>query len=187
MKLIACIILIATIAATNAQDNRSLREILDLSEDITALQIFDLPKIQLEGKPSDIFRDNRISGIVAIDEFSGPRTIISPIAQSFIGLVRSENPLSKVNMESHGTVIGMVLLTSGECVLIRRSETQIILQSRNAWGALKRSDFPDILGITASVIPASAEQVGAGQPATRPESKSEGGDKPQPESEGRSR
>ena len=31
------------------------------------------------------------------------------------------------------------------------------------------------------------EQVGAGQPATRPESKSEGGDKPQPESEGRSR
>ena len=32
-----------------------------------------------------------------------------------------------------------------------------------------------------------AEQAGAGQPATRPESKSEGGDKPQPESEGRSR
>ena len=31
------------------------------------------------------------------------------------------------------------------------------------------------------------EQVGTGQPATRPESKSEGGDKPQPESEGRSR
>jgi hypothetical protein len=32
-----------------------------------------------------------------------------------------------------------------------------------------------------------AEQAGTGQPATRPESKSEGGDKPQPESEGRSR
>ena len=32
-----------------------------------------------------------------------------------------------------------------------------------------------------------AEQVGAGQPATRPESKLEGGDKPQPEAEGRSR
>ena len=31
------------------------------------------------------------------------------------------------------------------------------------------------------------EQDGAGQPATRPESKSEGGDKPQPESEARSR
>ena len=32
-----------------------------------------------------------------------------------------------------------------------------------------------------------AEQVGAGQAATRSESKSEGGDKPQPEAEGRSR
>ena len=32
-----------------------------------------------------------------------------------------------------------------------------------------------------------AEQAGAGQPATRPESDSEGGDKPQPESEVRSR
>jgi hypothetical protein len=31
------------------------------------------------------------------------------------------------------------------------------------------------------------EQAGTGQPATRPESKSEGGDKPQPESEERSR
>lgn len=31
------------------------------------------------------------------------------------------------------------------------------------------------------------EQVDAGQPATRPESKSEGGDKPQPDAEGRSR
>jgi len=32
-----------------------------------------------------------------------------------------------------------------------------------------------------------AEQAGTGQPATRAESKSEGGDKPQPEAEGRSR
>jgi hypothetical protein len=32
-----------------------------------------------------------------------------------------------------------------------------------------------------------AQQAGTGQPATRPESKSEGSDKPQPESEGRSR
>jgi hypothetical protein len=32
-----------------------------------------------------------------------------------------------------------------------------------------------------------AEQAGTGQPATRPESKSEGGDKPEPEAEGRSR
>jgi len=35
--------------------------------------------------------------------------------------------------------------------------------------------------------PTKAEQTGAGQPATRPESNPEGGDKPQPESEGRTR
>jgi hypothetical protein len=33
----------------------------------------------------------------------------------------------------------------------------------------------------------NVEQAGTGQPATRPESKSEGSDKPQPEAEGRSR
>jgi hypothetical protein len=37
------------------------------------------------------------------------------------------------------------------------------------------------------VKPAEGEQAGAGQPTTRPESDSEGGDKPQPESKGRSR
>jgi len=37
------------------------------------------------------------------------------------------------------------------------------------------------------LYPTKAEQAGTGQPATRPESKSEGGDKPQPGSEGRSR
>lgn len=36
-------------------------------------------------------------------------------------------------------------------------------------------------------IPAEAEQAGTGQPATRSQLKSEGSDKPQPESEGRSR
>jgi hypothetical protein len=36
-------------------------------------------------------------------------------------------------------------------------------------------------------ITEKAEQAGTGQPATRPESKSEGSDKPQPEAEGRSR
>ncbi len=40
---------------------------------------------------------------------------------------------------------------------------------------------------TLSKIAPKGQQGGTGQPATRPESKSEGSDKPQPESEGRSR
>jgi hypothetical protein len=39
----------------------------------------------------------------------------------------------------------------------------------------------------ARIIAKEAEQAGTGQPATRSQSKSEGGDKPQPEAEGRSR
>lgn len=43
-------------------------------------------------------------------------------------------------------------------------------------------------GMDASfIVKLNSEQDGTGQPAIRPESKSEGGDKPQPESEGRSR
>jgi hypothetical protein len=40
---------------------------------------------------------------------------------------------------------------------------------------------------TTEILKAKAEQSGTGQPATRPETKSEGSGKPQPESEGRSR
>ena len=45
----------------------------------------------------------------------------------------------------------------------------------------------DELEVDGQRIETKAEQAGTGQPATRPESKSEGSDKPQPESEGRSR
>lgn len=47
----------------------------------------------------------------------------------------------------------------------------------------RRKELADILQRSRQ----EAEQAGAGQPATRPESDSEGSDKPQPESEGRSR
>ncbi len=45
----------------------------------------------------------------------------------------------------------------------------------------------NLYGIDESPEKLQGEQGGAGQPATRPESKSEGSDKPQPEAEGRSR
>jgi hypothetical protein len=44
-----------------------------------------------------------------------------------------------------------------------------------------------IKGVKIGFVLPKAEQAGAGQPATRPEPKSEGGDKSQPEAEGRSR
>lgn len=51
---------------------------------------------------------------------------------------------------------------------------------------LIRAEF-DELEVAGQRIETKAEQAGTGQPATRPESKSEGSDKPQPEAEGGSR
>jgi hypothetical protein len=47
--------------------------------------------------------------------------------------------------------------------------------------------FSKLSGSAPPLQSEEAEQAGAGQPATRSQSKSEGGDKPQPEAEGRSR
>ena len=55
---------------------------------------------------------------------------------------------------------------------------------------LDLADFEDDADLLASALELQAkkaELAGTGQPATRPESKSEGSDKPQPEAEGRSR
>jgi hypothetical protein len=52
---------------------------------------------------------------------------------------------------------------------------------------LEREDAEPVLWDGRKAEFTKAEQVGAGQPATRSESDSEGGDKPQPEAEGRSR
>lgn len=53
--------------------------------------------------------------------------------------------------------------------------------------APEQSGRISLKGLPVHVEQKKVEQGGAGHPATRPESKSEGSDKPQPESEGRSR
>ncbi len=55
------------------------------------------------------------------------------------------------------------------------------------FGGLGEEAAPKVISVTATTPKWRGEQAGTGQPATRPESKSEGRDKPQPESEGRSR
>ena len=53
------------------------------------------------------------------------------------------------------------------------------------WHSLPKITFGEV--VTKLLQAAKAEQAGAGQPATRPVDEQEGGAKPQPESEGRSR
>ena len=65
--------------------------------------------------------------------------------------------------------VGVADVPNGSLVFLEREDEEPIL-----WDG-RKAEFT------------KAEQAGTGQPATRPESKSEGSDKPQPEAEGRSR
>jgi hypothetical protein len=80
---------------------------------------------------------------------------------------------------------------------IASDTTVLFLKTREGWTVvdygLGHSDmfyiiWPAQYGVPVELLdPPKAEQAGTGQPATRPESKSEVDDKPQPETEGRSR
>jgi hypothetical protein len=64
-----------------------------------------------------------------------------------------------------------------------------LIADHSLGGMLVEFTCPDISDEVSRLLEdqIDAEQAGAGQPATRPESDSEGDDKPQPEAEGRSR
>ena len=64
---------------------------------------------------------------------------------------------------------------------------QILHKVRSMLGSVYFSDVDEAITFLNQRKTKFAEQAGTGQPATRPESKSEGSDKPQPEAEGRSR
>jgi hypothetical protein len=59
------------------------------------------------------------------------------------------------------------------------------VQSGSVWQ--DGGDRIDDVGVLLRTAATREAEAGTGQPATRPESKSEGGDKPQPDAEGRSR
>jgi hypothetical protein len=72
------------------------------------------------------------------------------------------------------------------CIAILIDVVQV-LHMQSGWLPLFFATGSGILWPTCFYINKSGEQPGTGQPATRPESKSEGGDKPQPDAEGHSR
>jgi hypothetical protein len=72
----------------------------------------------------------------------------------------------------------------------KRSTYNIALTDEVAWYVRREGKTPIAIsneGDLFNYYQKKADQVGTGQPATSPQSKSEGGDKPQPEAEGRSR
>ena len=65
--------------------------------------------------------------------------------------------------------------------------TEMILESDSTMTMIARTPKHMMKAALVLVVEKKAEQAGTGQPATRPEPKSEGSAKPQPEAEGRSR
>lgn len=88
-------------------------------------------------------------------------------------------------------ISGMNLRVSREVLDRLRTATIDVVQIQSTDGAIDQSVLmlrpSEPIAITRCEHPVNGEQAGAVQPATRPESKPEGGKKPQPEAEGRSR
>lgn len=122
--------------------------------------------------------------------------IIEPLRHSLTRLLPAELLfLRHLGELSHWIPVGLVALL---ILAIRKPSAR---NGSIAFGALLTAVFSSIYCAYTIIVVSmylvgythladkqyQAEQVGAGQPATRSESDSEGRDKPQPESEGRSR
>lgn len=134
-------------------DTPSLKQALHITENVNAFDIVDQPWGNLKGTPSELFAQRKISRVVVIANGKGLRSIGMPqIAQAWIDIIRWQKPLSPIDKNSPSTVIGCVILDSGELVVIRRSAGQVIIQVGIDGGSLPAEAFPDILGITARLI-----------------------------------
>lgn len=96
-----------------------------------------------------------------------PTGSISPIEPGVMSLRRRDGTMEKFRFNLSGDILELNFERGGFIGLAKQGSETDKLYER-----LEKEEF---------------ERAGAGQPATRPESKSEGGDKPQPEAEGRSR
>lgn len=130
----------------------SLKQILRLSEDIGGLEIVDRPRKLWENSPAKEFSGLRIESVKVFTNGPGARSIISPIAQSFIDLVRYDGKLEAVKETENMEIVGLIELSSTKSVFVRRSETQIILEHERMWGAISVEKFPNLLGISAKIV-----------------------------------
>jgi hypothetical protein len=117
--------------------------------------------------------DSRVSSIVkAISEFYEQHHRV---------------PNSLAELRSFSATHGFELLDLNRLSPVEFVDGTFKYSATYSQGTLHLSHLPGYFWTSAMFESTTAEQAGTGQPATRPESKSEGSDKPQPEAEGRSR
>jgi hypothetical protein len=149
------------------------------------VEITDPPRI--DALPNDRVLDAPIEGKTTLIEFLGGKEKVKKIV---IGIISNKN---------HGELNESVVrarFTESVCMDSRKEEwsyAPFAIGTVYFVGGGRQTFSLYLSGISIAghlfSVPhkPKAEQAGTGQPATRPESKSEGGDKPQPEAEGRSR
>jgi len=114
----------------------------------------------------------------------------------FVGLRVGPRPMKEVWLAPGATYTyrigldGLVGADGGATTVAISGGARIFCLTEDCWdGGDGKAYEPAVIvsEVPLDYDPKTSEQGGTGQPATRPESDSEGGDKPQPESEGRSR
>jgi hypothetical protein len=164
---------------------------------VTGVEL-DLSRVGTDGMLSGFFRGEEDGGI----PFLGRNFKLHSDETTNLGNVGARRRVILVDSESLQGGRKMVICYTASYNLDRREESGIPLSSESTQYTLTISEIRDdlevlyLLRFGASfpnnkhptlTKPPKREQVGTGQPATRSQSKSEGGDKPQPEAEGRSR
>ena len=117
----------------------------------------------------------RDSKFVVVQDLRDPNQI-KIIQDAFLRAKRVGDTSTKLKSPTHKIDFSdrwLIDLQSGEFGVLTKVATDVY--------QLDSKDLETLKDLLESKV------AGAGQPATRPESKSEGGDKPQPEAEGRSR
>ena len=149
------IILIATFSLGQiliAEDKVDFQDTFKLTEPVNNYSLFDLPLRPLAGSPDALFKGDAIDCITTIADGSGPRTIVGPLCQEMINVLRSGKTLKKVNVAQKSRVIGVISLISGRVVLIREQDDLLIIQVGRTAGSLAKSDFPALKGISAKIL-----------------------------------
>ncbi len=135
-----------------ADDKVNLQQIYKLTEPVKGYAVFDLPRGQLAGSPSSLFKGDSINSIVTIADGPKNRQLVGIMCQELINIIRSGKKLGEFTGKGEGRAVGIVTMASGRVVLVREHKDLLIVQVGDKAGVLSKDDFSNLKGIYAKII-----------------------------------